>query len=515
MTEPRPLVFYSFGPDDPLELCTAQAQGQYLRYYLTDLGAQSVIEEPQHFDRDYLSEFVAFYALSSRGYPNTCRRLHFFSTKVDRQVLRTAAGGDRTAQHMLQESYLGFTVIRPLVGAPFGCTVLKWYPEYQGNRPPRTTTPRRTYKCHLVGIELSVEGLAWEQQDSAVGACATVALWSVLHSSALDEWHSVPTTAQITQFANRTAASGSRTFPSNGLTIGQVREAIKEAGLEPVFFQGDVITPDEPSFSRERFSVTCAALIRSGYPALLYALNDESRLHAVCVVGFRSSAEPAGSVDGVVLADANLKYVYLHDDNLGPNVRFALEVKDEHGTEVLILKPSSPEPLATGEERTAAPCASYGNLRPAYLVAAVPSDLRVSPDALHKQSLELADEAYYWLKVSYPIIPPEVFARTRFLQTTNYVEKELPRVLGRRRRTLASARLALAEKVAPMSRILGLVRLETDGQVIADVLFDTTEGDTNLSPFCTVAFSKTFLRILKMTSDIEPWPGGVIINAAG
>jgi len=53
-------------------------QVQYLRRYLTDLGATSVLEEQNYFDRDYLAEFSAFYSISSTGYPNVCRRLHFF-----------------------------------------------------------------------------------------------------------------------------------------------------------------------------------------------------------------------------------------------------------------------------------------------------------------------------------------------------------------------------------------------------------------------------------------------------
>ncbi|HTA91794.1 MAG TPA: hypothetical protein VK745_19565, partial [Polyangiaceae bacterium] len=55
---------------DPLTLYDELPQGQYLTWYLADLLAVSVIVEPHYFDRDYLSEFAAFYCTSSAGYPN-------------------------------------------------------------------------------------------------------------------------------------------------------------------------------------------------------------------------------------------------------------------------------------------------------------------------------------------------------------------------------------------------------------------------------------------------------------
>lgn len=515
MTGPRPLAFYAFGSDDPLQAFSELNQGKYLRFYLTDLRAQAVVEEPQYFDRDYLSEFSAFYAMSSRGYPNTCRRLHFFAVPVDHDRLSLAAGGDQVALKELQDAYLGFAVIRPLGGAPFGRTVLKWYPESVAERPKRVTSPRREYVCHLLGIEFSVWGLAWQQQDSAVSACATVALWSVLHSSALDEWHSVPTTAQITMFANRTASLGARTFPTNGLTIGQVREAIKEAGLEPVFFQGDIKTNDEPSFSLERFSVTCAALIRSGFPGLLYALSRDGELHAVCVVGFRSSPEPSAPNDRVILADGNVQYVYLHDDNLGPSVRFELTEVEEGGITLLHLTPSAPEPLEPRQDGCEDPCRDYGYLRPAYLVAAVPSDLRVSADEIHKRALDFAGDSATFLEDIYEEDPPNVSAGTRFFYLTRYLGPELASILGDRPEVLARARFALTDEVAPMSRIVGVVRVGTAGQPLADVLFDTTEGDGHLTPFCTVVFSAVFLDLLTTAMEYDEWDGGVIVDATG
>ena len=98
----------------------ARRQVEYLRCYLTDLGAKTVVEEPQYFDRDYLAEFSAFYATSSKGYSNVCRRLHLFAIE-EREVRRRvyeALAGDSVSLAMLNAAYLGFSVIRPLEMAP-------------------------------------------------------------------------------------------------------------------------------------------------------------------------------------------------------------------------------------------------------------------------------------------------------------------------------------------------------------------------------------------------------------
>ncbi len=139
----------------------------------------------------------------------------------------------------MQDGYLGFVVLRPIPTARLGRTVLAWYPDPHERTTPRVTKPSRAYDCHIAGMTLRVNGIAWQQQDTDVSACATVALWSMLHSSAFDAHHAIPTTADITRYAHRTASLGSRVFPSDGLTVEQAGEAIKESGLEPEIVAGD------------------------------------------------------------------------------------------------------------------------------------------------------------------------------------------------------------------------------------------------------------------------------------
>src|SRR5262245_34878878 len=126
---------------DPLVALEREAdsrQVKYLRCYLHDLGARSVVIEPNYFDRDYLSEFEAFYATSSAGYPNICKRVHYFNARVTRAVFAAAVGDTASAEQrgkarrIVEDSYLGHVILRPIPGAPIGRTVLKVYPDVAG-----------------------------------------------------------------------------------------------------------------------------------------------------------------------------------------------------------------------------------------------------------------------------------------------------------------------------------------------------------------------------------------------
>lgn len=498
------LRFVRFGAStDPLlrldrKLATHQAR--YLRCYLHDLEAHTIIVEPSYFDRDYLSEFSAFYATSAAGYPNVCQRLHFFSRAITRDRFRRAAGGDPTSIETLRGAYLGFIVLRPIPGAPFGKTVLRTYPDDDAlPRPPRVTLPSRTYEAHLAGLTLRVDGLAWQQQDAAVGACATVALWSMLHSSAFDDHHAIPTTADITAAAHWALPDGSRVFPAaDGLHIEQMLEAVKSHGLAPIIIRGE----QEGRFSPQRFCTLIGSFLRSGYPVLVNGVldDDERAGHAVCVAGFRPAPVPDVDAGEVALADGALAALYVHDDNLGPNARFVIGVEPD---ETVVLRPRSPPPRR-GDLPTVDPTGAYHEFIPTELVVAVHAELRTAPVALQRAAVPCAR----WIAaaVGHALVeqgvaaPAGLVVSTRFIRLHVYVEHELASVLrDRPRAVLAEARLAVWERVPPMSLHVGLVRIGMGGAPLVDLLFDTSDNDRHLTPTAHVVFHP------KVSSLLQHW----------
>lgn len=498
----KELIFTSFdSQQNPLRDLPQIKQVQYLDVYLSELNASVVIEESNYFDRDYLDEFSAFYSLSSRGYPNICRRLHFFSSdEVNRDLLLEASSENINASEILKKTYLGFAVIRPIPSAPLGRTVLKWFPD---NVPemPRITSPSRTYKCHLAGVTLEVMGLAWQQQDQGVGACATVGLWVALHSSAFDDHHAVPTTAEITKAAHDGAALGTRMFPSHGLNMYQVMEAIKAQQLAPIWIAGDIQSVSSNGqlvvgFSKERFASTCASFLRSGYPVLIWGQHLDANTvqkHIVCAVGFRESPPTELESGSIGLQDSETLFLYVHDDNLGPSVRF--KIIDNELDEKVKTIPVTIQTDPPNTEIEESPTANYPAIRPEALCIAVHECLRISPDKLHiigkEISLQLCNalniilEANGYEKIS-------VSSSSRFIKLADYIGFELGRTLANQNEVLGKTRMSLTEKVPPMSLHIGVVRFALSNSTpIMDLLYDTTDTDINCPVFAHVVYDKT------------------------
>ena len=507
MNTAKSLCFLDFdSPDNPLTLLKLQLQShqtKYLHKYLKSLGASKIIIEDNYFDRDYLGEVSAFYCLSAKGYPNVCQRLHFFSNSdVTRERFLLAAGGGLDEIELLQESYLGFIVVRPISNSPFGRTVVAWYPD-QTPDVPRVTEPSRRYTCHLAGIELEVVGLAWQQQDTGVAACATIGIWSMLHSSAFDAQHSIPTTSMITEAAHSSALVGHRTYPSYSLTYDQIQHAITQLGFSPAQSNGEL--PGQ-FFSKEKFSNTCAAYLRSGYPLIIGGIHQVgvSVGHAICAVGFREASPRADVAAGqIFLQDDNIEFIYIHDDNIGPNVRFKIDSEqyvDAQGQqhERCVLNMETPGYLTGNGE----PDLDTTSFIPMSVIAAVHNDLKISSDRFFQHGINLADGICKSLNMFIESTGGEqkgfVFS-SRFIILRDYIGAELARQLSTQNELLSEVRMQLQEKVPPMSLHLALLRVALpDGSLLLDVLFDTTDTDRNRSVFCHIVYDQTLLQLFEV-----------------
>ena len=172
---------------------------QYLKDYLLAIGVRTIVTELEYVDADYLDDYANFYAKSFEAIPNRCRRLHFFTDAIDAASLEAVMLGDASPAGM-QTAYAGFMVARPLPTAIVGRTVLKTYPDDGGRRHYSAV---RDYSVNLFGIPLTLKSLAFQEQDTSLAACATVALWTSFQK-AQDLFHTAALTpAAITRAANR------------------------------------------------------------------------------------------------------------------------------------------------------------------------------------------------------------------------------------------------------------------------------------------------------------------------
>ena len=473
-------------------------QGKYLLSYLRDIDVKTVIIEPHYFDKNYLEEFAAFYSKSAYGHINKCKRIHFFSNTFDKEKFGLFLSNDPQINDEMIEGYLGFTAIRPINHAPFGTTVLKKYLDRE-NQYERIQTKRK-YTAHIAGKSLTIEGLAWQQQDTAVGACATVALWTALSSSAFDDHHSIPTTAKITSLAHKTASLGSRVFPSGGLSFEQMCESIKENDLSPILIAGS----EGDYFTKEEFLSSLCSYLRSGYPVIAMGIQ-EGYGHAICITGFRE-ASFGESNDEVGFADVGVTTIYAHDDNIGPYVRFKIEQKivkiENKKKKIVYLSPKAPKPY---RERTDDITKNHPDFYPTMLLIAVHNDISISADDLNRMGLDdiggtIANHIQHLKLID--LKKNSLTIGTIIIKGTNFLDEKLEELIENKK-NLGRVRLDIWEKIRPMSLHIGIIRIGINKQPIMDVIFDTTNIPEGQLPIAHIVYSSHVIHILELIENFN------------
>jgi len=313
------LVKESFGSDFP-DIFRKEQIG-YIYRYLNDLGAKTILLEFDYIDRDYLEDYSRYYVKRFSGSGSKCARLHFFSTEVDHRTIERALTlpSVNPVKSSLAEEYLGFIVIKPLPKTFIGRTCLRTYPSMhkEGRR-----VISRQYDVDLFGIKLSVDSVAFQEQDKVIAACATTAIWSSLHAIKSRPVRSIPACSEITIGAINHIDGSSNSFPSKELSNKQILRALDLESMRNHHQPMDDVSQTE-------FVKIAQYHIDSGIPLILgaqvYSVLDDGTLklragHAVSVLGYKLSSEPA---------------LYIHDDRLGPYARakFVL-IKDFKSPEI-------------------------------------------------------------------------------------------------------------------------------------------------------------------------------------
>lgn len=297
----------------------------YLYKYLKELHCATIIVEEEYVDGDYLDDYAQYYARCFRPYGRFCKRLHFFSTEFNRKEFASLIEGkiSDNREKTFFNTYLGFAVAKPLPDAIIGRTVLRTYP-LDGER--RNFHGIREHPVNLFGLRLKVNSLAFQEQDTVVGACATSALWSAFQKTCYLFEKEAPTPAAITQLATRHFLSA-RALPSHGLNVLQICEAIRGVGLEPEVF---TVRPTVPVVS------LIYAYLRAGLPVILAIDVEQRGLHAVTVLGYSlegqqvRESEVSQGCPMLPLRGLYISKFYVHDDQIGPFARMTIHPGNEH-----------------------------------------------------------------------------------------------------------------------------------------------------------------------------------------
>lgn len=354
-------------------------QARYVFAYLQnpEVGATCFVIEEPYVDGDYLEDYASFYVSSFPPYGRYCKRLHFFDREFNQeQIARLLSGPDAAAAVELKAAYVGFIVVRPLPEAVIGRTVLRTFNDDGGRRHFPTV---REYRPHLNGVELPIQSLAFEQQDSSVAACATVALWSAFHKTHVLFGSSRPRPAAITRAANVVRAPW-RAMPSDrGLNVFQVGEAIRSVGLEP-----EIYSVSEPA---PMLASIAYAYLSANIPLILVVFVEQQTYHAVTVVGYSqldhiSGFPEAPYRDVVSFPGQRIDKLYVHDDGIGPFAMLPIEatppgtVKPDNKPPPLVFRTDWPlEPPAAGR--------SKAHFMPDLLIVPAYPKIRVSFFTMH------------------------------------------------------------------------------------------------------------------------------------
>jgi hypothetical protein len=292
-------------------------QVEYLAAYLDALKVATVVRETRYIDRHYMDEYALFYSRMLNPPSNTVTRLHFFEKKFDGTALnrwmREAMRGRDPAKTIAKEAgrYHGYCCVRPIPESPIGRTVIARWPD---DVRPREIYAIGTHQVHIGNLEFSVVGLPFQQQEAAVGACATASVWSALSRVARHDGMRAPTPAEIALAVERSPHALHRAplAPTTGLTTDQVFDAIQAFGFTPAAVSGE---------RPEILALALHTYLQSGIPVVMI-LRGGGKAHAVTATGFqRSGSEHPKLETPVPTRSMQLHKLYVHDDRIGPYAR--------------------------------------------------------------------------------------------------------------------------------------------------------------------------------------------------
>ena len=429
-----------------------RTQVNYLALYLERLGASSLIVEPCYVDRHYVDEVGYYYARCFGFRSAVCGRIHAFRQSspdlaeegvLDGLLEKAVDSSHREILDLLQAAYLGYVVVRPIPSVPIGRTVLV---------PPADLGPAQfievRYSVHLMGFDLCVRSLAFQQQDRAVGACATTAVWCALQGASKGDGSRPPTPPEVTAAA--TGLGEGRPVPSAGLNLLQLSESMRSLGFPPDLL-GVRGRPD--TFKR---MINC--YLRSNIPVVLAisALPGGADGHAVVISGFLTEASEYEvlqfGADTWRLENSGFERFLLHDDRIGPYVVAELWQASSRETREsqLIVAIRSPD---GGVETSIVHYA---------LVPLYPK-LRTTAAELYKSLSQFVPLVNVAQDLQNPTL--EMF----FEKSGDYL------------RTLYASgidahRLARFQTLISLSRYVGIARLSSeDGEPLIDTIWDTTD----------------------------------------
>jgi hypothetical protein len=165
-------------------------------------------------------------------------------------------------------------------------------------------------------------------------------LWSTFQGTGKLFQHQIPSPVEITKAATRQIPQETRAFPSSGLSLEQMADAIRYVGLEPFLIDPKnkfMFKAGSYAYLKGKIPVLFGIFLHDLSPNPLYMFDpdhfSEISGHAVAVTGFHLSSQNPVKYPGTNFSCKAFKVdkVYVHDDQVGPFARMEIDTNPVAG----------------------------------------------------------------------------------------------------------------------------------------------------------------------------------------
>lgn len=308
---------------------------KYFLEYLGDVGdslnARTIVIENNYISKSYLIDYSNFYSTCFGDYERICKRVHFFATAFSAKRFEAAIVSP-SEKNAIWNSYLGYVVIKPLPLLTIGATLLRTYNKTDSHK--RHFPATKTYSVNLFGKTLSLNSLAFQEQDSVVGACASSALWSAFHKTSELFQTPLPSPSDITKSAKNSFITSGRIYPNAGLDHYQIGNAIESVGLVSELRNNKKFLDSGTDFIKSFiYAYNCLGL------PILMGIQFPDGGHLITITGYKEEEVVSFSrTNDISLKASKIERFYAHDDQIGPFSRLNF---DETGKIVTSWKDGS------------------------------------------------------------------------------------------------------------------------------------------------------------------------------
>ncbi len=282
-------------------------------------GARCAVIEFGYIDRDYRSEFSAYFSKVFESFPDSTLRVHFFKTELSIPMVTDLPE---------EPGYIGYMIVRPSAMGRVGRTFLAPPPDLA-----EAVQARVRDRVSFFGQDLWVVGVPFVQQDTQLGRCAHAAVWVCHYASYRRGETARRATGDLNALADASLSLG-RPVPSKGLTVNQVSELFRILDLPPIYYDVNDLPDSETNWQLRqarptrpglltvspenrhggkwdtRIFPTCCRYLNSGLPVLIGTQD-----HAFVLCGYRRVSDGAGGTKIVFIRHDDQRGPYLEVDN--------------------------------------------------------------------------------------------------------------------------------------------------------------------------------------------------------